>query len=101
MSDQITVFPAWTSGLSTTPTVLIGVDPATLTQWLTDAQAAYALMMTGDKPQTVTYGTGDGMKSVTYSRGTNGGQLLAWIQQLQQALGLSAGRRPIRVNFSR
>ncbi len=27
---------------TTTPMALVGVDPATMQQWLTDAQAAYA-----------------------------------------------------------
>ena len=34
MSDQVTVLPPWTAGVSTTPAVLIGVDPVLLRQWL-------------------------------------------------------------------
>jgi hypothetical protein len=101
MSDQVTVLPPWTAGVSTTPAVLIGVDPALLRQWLGEAQTAYQQMMVSNNPQTVTYGQGDGQKSVTFSRSTNPGQLAAWIQQLQQALGLSGGRRPIAVRFGR
>ncbi|MEJ0019729.1 MAG: gpW family head-tail joining protein [Acetobacteraceae bacterium] len=101
MSDQVTVLPPWTAGVSITPAVLTGVDPALLRQWLSEAQTAYQQMMVSNNPQTVTYGQGDGQKSVTFSRSTNPGQLAAWIQQLQQALGLSGGRRPIAVRFGR
>jgi hypothetical protein len=37
---------------------------------------------------------------VTYNR-ANAPQLLMWIQQLQQALGLSRGRRAISIRFVR
>ena len=91
---------SFTSGASV-PAVLVGVDPVLLQQWLADAQAAYQAMMISGNPQTVTYGQGDGQKSVTFSRSTNAGQLAAWILSLQLALGLSPGRRPIAVRFAR
>ena len=100
MSDTVTVFPGWLPGISATPAVLVGVPTATLQQWLADAQNAFQLIMISGQPQTVTYSQGDGMKSVTYSRG-NAGQLQIWIQQLLQALGLGCGRRAIGVRFSR
>lgn len=88
--------------MSTTVTAdaLIGVPTATLQQWLSEAQAAYHQLLTGGRAQVVTYGQGDGQKSVTYNR-ANAGQLLAWIQMLQQALGIGCGRRAIGVRFMR
>ncbi len=57
--------------------------------------------MTGGRPAQVSFGAGDGgHKSVSYNR-ANAPQLLMWIQQLQQALGLSRGRRAISVRFMR
>jgi hypothetical protein len=98
--SEVTVYPPWTAGVSTTPAVLVGVDPVVMRQWLNDAQAAYAAIMVSGVPQTVSYGQGDGQKSVTFSR-VNAGQLQRWIEQLAQALGLSVGRRPIAVRFGR
>jgi hypothetical protein len=42
-----------------TPTALIGVDPATMQQWLTDAQTACGQIMTGGRPAQVSFGAGD------------------------------------------
>jgi hypothetical protein len=99
VSDPVPV-ALYSSGLPPTPAALIGVDTATLQLWLGQAQAALQQIMIGGSPQTVTYGQGDGQKSVTYGR-ANEGQLIAWISQLQQALGLFCGRRAIPVRFSR
>ena len=99
MSDAVTL-ALYSSGTPTVPAALVGVDTVTLQLWLTQAQQALQQIMVGGLAQTVTYGQGDGQKSVTYARG-NQGQLLAWIQQLQQALGLSCGRQAIPVRFSR
>jgi hypothetical protein len=96
MSD-VTV-SLWTSGVSTTPAVLAGIDPVTLRAWLDEAVAAYHQIMVTGAPQTVSYGQGDGQKSVTFSK-VNAGGLAHWIQQLQQALGLSRGRQAIGVRF--
>jgi gpW len=71
--------------------VLAGVPTATLQQWLSDAQAAYAALMTGRREISVGY---DG-KSVTYSQ-TEIGQLQAWIMTLMSALGMVCrARRPM------
>lgn len=71
--------------------VLAGVPPATLQQWLADAQAAYAALMTGRREISVGY---DG-KSVTYNQAELA-QLQAWIQMLMGALGMVCRpRRPI------
>ena len=57
--------------------------------------------MTGGRSARVSFGAGDGgHKSVAYNR-ANAPQLPMWIQQLQQTLGLSRGRRAISVRFVR
>ena len=89
------------SGTNRAPVTLVGVDQATLQKWLTDAQSAYAQLMTGARAVQVSFGAGDGgHKAVSYSR-TNAGQLLMWIQQLQQALGNAPPRRALAVRFMR
>ena len=69
--------------------ILAGTSTAARQQWLLDAQTAYAQLMTGGKPVTVSY---EG-KSVTYTA-TEGAQLLSWIGLLQASLGIT--RRPRR-----
>jgi hypothetical protein len=78
---------------------LAGVPPATLQQWLVDAQTALHLLSIGGKPETVAYAQADGSKSVTYTR-ANLAQLQAHIVALQAALGLrSRSRRAITPFF--
>ena len=72
-------------------TILSGQPPATLQQWLSDAQSAYALLVTGGKPVTVSY---DG-KSVQYTA-ANQADLVQWIGLLQRQLGVNRGRRALR-----
>jgi hypothetical protein len=98
MSETLALY---SRGFCPEPAMLIGVPQATLQTWLLDAQTAYQLMMISGQPQTVSYGQGDGQKSVTFSRSTNAGQLAAWIGMLQMALGIGCGRRAIRVQFAR
>jgi hypothetical protein len=62
-----------------------------LQAWLSTAQNAYALLMSGGKPVTVSY---DG-KSVTYSQASVA-NLAAFIQLLQSQLGMGVRRRAIR-----
>jgi len=62
-------------------TILAGVPTATLRQWLAAAQNAYADLMTGRKPVTVSY---DG-KSVTY-KPAEAISLADWIVTLQRQL---------------
>lgn len=69
---------------------LTGVPPATLQQWLAQAQQALADMMTGRNAVTVSYQQGQGQRSVTYNR-ANIADLRAWIIEIQAALG--QGRR--------
>jgi hypothetical protein len=75
-------------------TILSGQQPAVLQQWLSDAQNAYALLVTGGKPVTVSY---DG-KSVQYTA-ANQADLVQWIGLLQRQLGINRGRRALRPLF--
>jgi hypothetical protein len=75
-------------------TILAGVAKPTLQQWLSDAQTAYASLMTGRREVTVSY---DG-KSVTYSNANMSG-LTNWIGLLQRQLGTGCGRRAMRPYF--
>lgn len=80
------------------PPVLAGVPPATLQQWLAQAQGALQALSVGGQPVSVRYAQGNGERMVTYSR-TNIGALTAWIGQLRAALGQARARRPIGVSF--
>jgi hypothetical protein len=78
---------------------LAGVSATTLQQWLAQAQAAYAALMSGSKVESLSYTQGNGSKSVTYTR-TNMAGLLVWIQQLQAQLGIvPRPRRALRPYF--
>ena len=77
-----------------TTTVLSGVDEATLQQWLREAQSALQALMTGRREVTIAY---DG-KSVTYSTASQA-NLIMWIKQLQQQLGIAPRRRALRPYF--
>ena len=79
-------------------TILTGVDPVTLQLWLAQAQAAYAQLMTGAKVASASYAQGDGSKSVSYTQ-AQAPALMAWIMQLQRALGIGGRRRPLRPYF--
>lgn len=75
-------------------TIVSGQSRAVLLQWLNDAQAAMAALMTGRREVSVSY---DG-KTVTYSN-ANRADLQAWIGLLQRQLGLNRGRRALRPYF--
>ena len=85
------------SAAPATPTVLLGVAPATLQAWLGQAQQALQSLSTGALTVTVGYAQGDGHRQVTYSR-ANMADLRAWIGELQAALGVGR-RRAIGVVF--
>jgi hypothetical protein len=73
-----------------------GVPQNTLQSWLLAAQnALHNLILTG-QPVQVSYGSGDGTKSVSYSRTTEGA-LRNHIRELMQLTGQGPGRRAIRV----
>lgn len=77
---------------------LTGIPTATLQQWLFDAQQAIHDLSTGVKPIVVMYTQGDGTKSVTYTK-TDIASLHAYIQELKAQLGITCGRRPLRLVF--
>lgn len=82
-----------------TASSLAGVDPVTLQTWLTQAQAAMAALATGTKTVNLSYGMGDGHRTVTYQR-TDMAQLRAWIALLQAQLGVVCRpRRAFSVAF--
>lgn len=63
---------------------------------LSQAQAAYTALMTGQRTVTLSYGQGDGNKSVTFDRLEGGvAQVRFFINELQIALG-NICRRPRR-----
>jgi hypothetical protein len=74
------------------------VAPATLQCWLNDAQNALHSLLIGGKPVMVSYGMGDGQKSVTYQR-ANEAALRQHIMELEKLLGINRGRRAIRMRF--
>lgn len=84
--------------MNTVPPVLEGVPPATLQQWLAQAQAALHQLTIGAQTASVSYAQGNGQRSATFSR-TNISNLYAWIAQLRAALGHGRPRRPIGVTF--
>ncbi len=75
-----------------------GVPQATLQTWLTEAQIALHTLVTGGKPVTVSYGMGDGQKSVSYQR-TDEAKLRYHIEELKKLLGMNRGRSAIRTRF--
>jgi hypothetical protein len=75
-------------------TILSGQPRATLQLWLTEAQAAYASLVTGGRPVSVSY---DG-KAVTYTA-ANQLDLVQWIGLLQRQLGVNRGRRALTPYF--
>lgn len=98
MGACIPGYPGYYYAGARVPPDLIGVPPATLQQWLTQAQQAYQDLMMGNKPEIVSYTQGDGNRSVTYTR-ANLGALQQRIRELTAALGLSAPRHAIGVLF--
>lgn len=77
---------------------LSGVAPAILQQWLTDALNARHKLLTGAQPNVVLYASGEGSRSVTYTR-TSLSNLSMYITELQAALGMAPRRRAIGVRF--
>lgn len=74
--------------------MLAGTTTAQRQQWLTDAQAAYAALMTGGKPVSVSAAG----RSVTYAS-TDAAQLENWINTLLMSLGQLRTRRAVRPYF--
>ncbi|HZV10268.1 MAG TPA: gpW family head-tail joining protein, partial [Novosphingobium sp.] len=69
------------------PTVLAGIPPATLQQWLASAQLALFQLQSGQQVASASYAQGDGAKSVSY-RQADMASLNMLIRQIQQELGI-------------
>ena len=74
--------------------MLSGTTTAQRQLWLTEAQLAYATLMTGGKPVSVSY---EG-KAVTYSA-SDAPRLQSWIDLLLLSLGKGRPRRAMRPYF--
>lgn len=67
---------------------LYGMSQQQLQTALTNAQNAYVALMSGARTVSLSYGQGDGSKSVTYDAVAGGvAQLRLFIQELNRALG--------------
>ena len=97
MSDVILVSDPFLAGASASGT-FGNLPVATLQQYLADAQDVLHRIVIGAKEVTVAYGEGSGQKSVTYQR-TDEQRLRMHVAELKQLLGLSPGRRPLRLAF--
>ena len=86
--------------INTAQSDLVGIDTATLQQWLRDSQQAMHDLATGSKVVQVSYMQGDGQKMVTYKH-TDMAMLRGYIAELKAQLGITPfGRRPITPFFS-
>lgn len=80
-------------------TILTGMSRAAALAALTQAQADYVALMSGNKGESFSYTQGDGTKSVTYTRANIAG-LTQLIGMLQQIAGISRrSRRPVQFYF--
>lgn len=75
-----------------------GLTREQLQAQLAALQTAYFELTAGKQIASVSYGQGDGSKSVTF-RAADIQRLQADIQTLQMKLGISHGRRPIRFSM--
>lgn len=75
-------------------TILSGLSRPVLQQMLSDAQTAYAQLITGAKVVSVSY---DG-KSAQYTA-ANTAALVQYIGLIQRCLGVNRGRRALRPYF--
>ncbi|MDD2794373.1 gpW family head-tail joining protein [Acidocella sp.] len=87
----------WVQAPPPVPSALAGVPQVTLQLWLSGAQNAMNVLMTGAQVVNVQYAEGSGHRQVTYTRAKMS-DLQMWITQLTYALGTRA-RRPIRFGF--
>lgn len=78
---------------------LVGMPVPQLQTLLAQLQAAYATTLTGKNAQIVSYGQGDGTKSVTYNR-VDAISLRVHIGEVQAALGITPRRRAIVPRWS-
>ena len=71
--------------------MFVGITKTQLQEMLQKAQQARFDLATGQKGVSFSYTQGDGTRSVTYTQ-ANMNDLLALIQELQMALGISCRR---------
>jgi len=85
------------------PSILDGIDVATLQTRLAALQQAYLDLTEGGKTQTAAYTQGDGSKSVTYTAANIGDltqAILALQTQIDRLTGVCVNRRaPLRPVF--
>lgn len=77
--------------------IFTGMAPAALQAALTSAQTALIALTTGQQVATASYASGEGNRSVTYTR-ADADKLRGLIQDLQAALGIRT-RRALAVSF--
>lgn len=78
--------------------VFVGMSRVQLMSALAQLQQALIDLVSGGKPQTVTYASGEGNRSVTYTR-TDESKIRHMIGELNVALGQGRRRRAIGVCF--
>jgi hypothetical protein len=69
-----------------------GMSQAQLQALLAQAQAALPTLVSGGRPVTISYSSGEGNRTVTYARSSEAA-LRNMIRELQVALGLFCARR--------
>lgn len=75
-----------------------GLPRATLQSYLNQATTALHNLLVNGQATTVSYSSGDGQKSVTYSR-TNETALRNHIRELKSVLRIGPGRHALRLGF--
>ena len=84
----------------TVPAWLVGMSQPQLQALLASLQTAYAAIITGRREVIVTYGQGEGTKSVTFNQ-VSATSLRQHITEVQAALGLGQPRRALRPTWTR
>jgi hypothetical protein len=81
--------------MSCRPSILDGIDVATLQQRLAAMQQAYLDLVSGGKLEVASYSQADGSRTVTYTR-ANLGDLVAAITAVQTQIDILSGLRSAR-----
>lgn len=81
--------------MSCRPSILDGIDVATLQTRLAAMQQAYLDLTSGAKVEVASYAQADGSRTVTYTR-ANLGDLVAAITTVQTQVDLLTGQRSAR-----
>lgn len=78
--------------------ILDGISNTDLQARLSALQQVYLDLSAGSQVATASYTQGDGSKSVTF-RAADIGAVITAIQMIQKQLGITIGRKPVRVAF--